>query len=130
MTLTKAEARTLREAIGATPEQVAERAGLTVNDIRFAENERYQVMPSVQHTRALQELRSVYESAVQRVVNDARAAGVIIRSRWHSKRRGTPSEFDRMVPELAGWPERVQPIFWGDVHDQTRLPIQYVEEQP
>lgn len=121
MTMTKAEAKTMREALGLTPPIVAAKAGCHPNIIWRIESPTTTAAVSEAVERALRELAADFDMAAERVALAAREEGTIRRQR-------TAEGFARQVPELADWPDRTRGLFYAEVQRRAVTGIDYTEE--
>jgi hypothetical protein len=121
MTMTKAEAKTMREALGLTPPIVAARAGCHANIIWRIESPTSTAAVSESVENALRELAADFDMAAERVALDASQTGIIRRQR-------TAEGFARQVPELADWPDRTRGLFYAEVQRRAHTGIDYTEE--
>lgn len=121
MTMTKAEAKTLRESLGLTPAFVAKRVEVHPNILWRIESPTNTAVVSDAVALALRELAADFDMATERVAIASRGQGVIWRQR-------TPEGFARQVPELADWPDRARGMFYAEVQRRAHTGIDYTEE--
>lgn len=122
MTMTKAEAKTMREALGLTPPIVAAKAGCHPNIIWRIESPTTTATVTEAVERALRELAADFDMAAERVAYESNELGTIYRPR-------DAASFERAVPELKGWPERTRGLFVAEVERRsTAARIEYTEE--
>lgn len=125
MTMTKAELRTLRESLGLTPPLIAARAHVHYNVIWRQESASSHLPVTEQVADALYALAGEFEAAVARVAALAAKKGRI-------ERATSTEEFEAAVPELRGWPDRSQGLFYDAVAKHPITPttarIEYTQE--
>lgn len=122
MTMTKAEAKTLRESLGLNPAFVAERVGCHPNILWRIESPTNTAAVTDTVERTLRELAADFDMAAERVAYESNELGTIYRPR-------DADSFDRAVPELRGWPDRTRGLFVAEVDRRsTATRIDYTEE--
>lgn len=124
MAMTKAQFKTIREGIGATPAQVAKLAACHMNLIWRAESPVYPDKPIPENVeKAINTLAERFAMTRARLVAEAVKAKRIVRP-------ATKEDAAAMIPELVGWPDRSIGLLYSGVHAHTLLPIYYPDEVP
>jgi len=121
--MTPAEYRTLRDAIGAPAELVAEVTGKHVNSVWRWEHPTRTLPVPEDAERALREMAAAYEQAVTDLaahVTDS-DAGVIPR---HVSLRA----FYEVCPSVKGWGPGVQGSVVAEVQSRLAMPVEYSTE--
>lgn len=120
MTMTKAELRTTREAIGLTPRFIAERVGCHPNIIWRQESATHPAVVTDAVSDAVYALLEEFDEAVN-------AEALAAKKRKRIYRARTFEEFTTMHPLLAAWPERVIGPFYAEVGRRVNAHIIYTE---
>lgn len=123
MSMTPAELRTKRQAIGLTPKHIAERAGVHHNVVWRAESS-----ASARVSEAAQLAHAAYDGLAAEFYDAVHTEEKASRKRGHIERARDAAEFAKLHPTLASWPERSIGLFYAEVERRTHLPIEYTQE--
>lgn len=118
MTITPAEAKTIRERIGVPTQFVADHLGVTKGRVWDYESpKRTRNLPDHASTGLLH-LGSVFDRAVSKAATKATKAGYVPRHR-------SLEDFERWCPDLKGWGVGAQAALVAAVSQQAALGVDY-----
>ena len=118
MTITPAEAKTIRERIGVNTAFIADRIGVTKGRVWDYESPTRRRHLPEHASGTLLTLSATFDRAVEAKVKEARKSGTI-------PRHTSIEEFETWCPELAGWGTAAQAALIAAVQQQTQATVVY-----